>query len=306
MNILVIGSSGFLGSSLINSLDNQYKITCFDKIKPSKLINTKCKISKFFIADAGSKKKLSQAIKDMDVIYYRAGVTGGPKSIDLKYFEKYMKINFENLIKILVLLKSSRIKKFVFDSTEQIYGEFNKRKSHEFSETDPHNYYGLSKLIAEKYLIEWQRKKKISVDIFRYSRIMAQDTPGVIEEMVKSILLDKKIKIYGDPDHKISFVHINDVISANIKALKKLKNTLSLYNIGTKPISLKDLAQTISKLISKNKNLSIKYKKKNNIFEPSVIAMNSTKTKKSLKWKPKYSIEDIINEKIRYVKKHYV
>ena len=91
---------------------------------------------------------------------------------------------------------------------------------------------------------------------------MAQDTPGVIEEMVKSILLDKKIKIYGDPDHKISFVHINDVISANIKALKKLKNTLSLYNIGTKPISLKDLAQTISKLISKNKNLSIKYKKK--------------------------------------------
>ena len=304
MNILIIGSSGFLGTSLIKSLDYKYKITCFDKIKSPKYLKSKNNITNFFLADAGSKKKIKQAIKNIDVIYYRAGVTGGPKSIDLKYFEKYMKINFENLIKILDLVKNSKVKKFIFDSTEQIYGEFDKKKSDEFNEPNPYNYYGLSKVIAEKYLFEWQKKNKISVDIFRYSRVMVHDTPGVIEEMVKNALFKKKIEIYGNPQHKISFVHINDVISANIKALRKFKKCISIYNIiGTKPISLKELSQMISKLILKNKNIKIIYKKYNNFFEPSIVSMNSKKTKKDLKWKPKFTIEDIINEKIKYIKR---
>ena len=69
MNILIIGSSGFLGTSLIKSLDYKYKITCFDKIKSPKYLKSKNNITNFFLADAGSKKKIKQAIKNIDVIY---------------------------------------------------------------------------------------------------------------------------------------------------------------------------------------------------------------------------------------------
>ena len=131
---------------------------------------------------------------------------------------------------------------------------------------------------------------------------MAYNTPGVIEEMVKSTLFKNKIEIYGDPLHKISFVHINDVVSANIETLKTYKKCLSIYNVvGTKPISLKELSEMIPTLIKGNKKIKIVHKKYQNFFEPSIVGMNSKKTKKILKWKPKFSIKDIINEKINHI-----
>ena len=305
MNILIIGSSGFLGSSLIKALNKNYNIFCYDIVAANKDFESDNKIKKFFKANASSKQKLKVALKNIDIVFYRSGITGGPKSIDLKSADLYLKVNFENLITILDLIERTGVKKFIFDSSEQVYGEFTNNRSGELDEPIPYNFYGLSKLMAEKYLKTWQKKNDISVDIFRYSRVMAFDTPGVIEEIVKGALLKQKIILLGNPLHQISFVHIDDVISANIKSIKRFKRILSIYNItGTKPISLKQLSKQIMKSIKTCKKIKIIYKKSDTKFEPTIVGMNSEHTKKILNWDPRYSIQDIIEEKIQFILKN--
>ena len=259
INILIFGSAGYLGASLINSLPDRFSVICFDRVICSKKDYNNQNIDKIYVSDISSKKNLKSALLHADIVFYRAGITGGTESIDFNQAKKYIQENFENLILVLNYAAKANIKKFIFDSTEQIFDEFIKKNYEYDVEPDPYNFYGLSKLLAEKYLIQWQKKNKISVDIFRYSRIVSNDTVEVIHHMVNDALNKGSLTIYGNPKHAISFIHLSDVIRANLRSIDQCDKKISIYNItNSKPITLEDLSSKVIKNISTKKKFMLK------------------------------------------------
>lgn len=306
MNILIIGSSGFLGTELIKKIPDKHNLVCFDIKNISKHLIGKKNIIRIIKGDISSSDKMNNALKNIDLVFYKAGILGGPNSLDIKSAEKYLTVNCEYLYNFLKIAKSKAVKKIIFDSSEQVFGDYSLVNKHQnYSEPLPMNFYGLSKLMSEKILLDWSIKNKTAVDIFRYPRVMNKSNDSVINKMIKSCVNDKKIIINGDLNQKITFLHINDVINANLKSLQKIKTKSRILNLSNNNfISLKELALKINKKLGSKANIINKLNTSKN-FQPVNSRMTSTETQKILKWKPRHTIDDIIDEKILFFKKNF-
>ena len=200
----------------------------------------------------------------------------------------------KKLILFLDQLKKNKIKKIIYDSSFQIFGKNNKF----LKEIIPENYYGLSKLSAEKILINWCKKYNITLHIFRYPRIVSEDNKNFLFKMIESA--KEKNEIHINTDKKLRLVHINDVINANKYVIEKKTKDININNISLKKeYSLFE----IDKIIKNKINKKIKIKKnylsfKNNDFEPENVNLSDKFFKNPKKIKPMLSLKLILQKMI--------
>ena len=164
LKILIVGGSGNLGSKICKSLDQtNHKLFNLDKKKNKKLSKIK-----FINCNLVKKINIKKLPKDIDIIIFSAGYTGGVDSTKDNFIDKYFKYNLYSLSNLLESIKKSKLKKIIFFSSEQVYGDINSILIKNFlNEPNPKNYYGVSKLIAEKYLYYLYNSynKKFGIDI---------------------------------------------------------------------------------------------------------------------------------------------
>ena len=104
----------------------------------------------------------------MDIVFFLIGLTGGTKSLDIKNLKKYLRYNSDSILSFLNIARKKKVKKIIFTSTEHVYGDkIGKIEDAERVEVFPKNYYGLSKLLAEKMLYSFYKKNRINIDILR-------------------------------------------------------------------------------------------------------------------------------------------
>ncbi len=291
--ILIIGSSGYLGTNLIKRLNVKKKIICFDKKKSRISPSDKKKIFKIYKADLNNKKKINEALKVTKIIFYRAGILGGPNSNKISKSRIYFKENIEKLIKFLVIAKKHKIEKFIYDSSFQIFD----KKNNFNNEIQPFNYYGLSKITSEKILKNWCKENNVNLFIFRYPRIVCENSKNFLTKMVSDAKNYSKINLKKS-FQKFRLVHIDDVLKANIEAIKSKSEGINIFNISIKKeYSLND----ISKIIKLRLNSKIQIKKNKDIsenFEPTEMNLNKNFFSLSKKFIPKIDLLRIISRQI--------
>ena len=167
-------------------------------------------------------------------------------------------------------------------------------------EVFPKNYYGLSKLLAEKMLYSFYKKNKINIDILRIPRIIDLNKSSFLHKMIKSAINNNKIWI-NDPLTKFNFIFIDDLISAMNQCAKKQSTGFRILNIfnNSKPENLSTLAFRIKKII--NKKIKIYFLKKiEKNHNPRNPVISNIKTQKILHWKPKLSNNEILKKIIKF------
>jgi UDP-glucose 4-epimerase len=296
-NILIMGGSGLIGQALAKVLSAKSNIYLFDK-KIKKIHK------KNIIPISGNCFKLNdlnKLPKKIDIVFFLIGIKGGPESNDITNLNKYIKYNFETLILFLNFLKKKRIKKIIFSSTEHVYGDNDISNNKLLNlEAFPKNYYGFSKLLAEKYLYNFYKKTLISVDILRIPRVVYFDDKGIISKIIINLISNKNIflkKIRA----KFNFIFIDDLITAmNICAVQK--NTrfriLNIFN-DSRPVSLLNIAKKIKNITGKRNiiNLANHYSFNHN---PTRLNVSNRFAKSSLNWRPMFSLEKIITKLIMH------
>ena len=304
--ILVTGCTGYLGFHICEYLnDNKIPFFGIDNLSRSSKYNILDK-SKFLKIDISSKKIPKILIKNkINTVIHAAAYSFPPESEDKKKI--YFKNNISKTKLFIDYCNNSKIKKFIFFSSSNVYNfKVNKISAvKENQELKPSNYYGKTKLFIEKYLKKkfknfyilrlfniagYINKKNFYEYKGKYRRIF----PVINEASRKGIsfklnLLKSKNKtIFPARD----FVHINDFLQIIFKIIKDKKPNKWILNVGSNELVYLD---KIIKSFEKKSNKKIFFSKQvSNKGNLNYTLSNNSHIKKKLKIKFKFDFEDII------------
>ncbi|MEM4348416.1 MAG: NAD(P)-dependent oxidoreductase [Candidatus Anstonellaceae archaeon] len=214
--VLLVGASGRLGKALSDKLLEQGY-----KVRPV-VRNEKHKLTKDTIICDLSKSILSpSAFSGVDFVIWAAGLTGS---------HPYEKLRQANVITINNLLSScpSSVKKVVIASSISVYGLHEGKIIDESSPTHPKTPYGKSKLEGENAARLFC--PKLPIVLLRIGMIYG---PGFEQGYFKvfELLSKGKMPFVGNANNRIPLVHISDVVSAFICAMRQKTPPCREYNI---------------------------------------------------------------------------
>lgn len=318
MKILVTGGAGFIGSHIVSLLiDKGHDVAVIDDLSHGQKENVHKKAS-FFHENINSSRlqRIFSKFKPKVVNHHAAIVSIG-KSMKRPTLDQ--KVNVLGTINLLEAAKKAKVQKFIFASSVAVYGETKKFPIKENDLTEPISFYGISKLIAEKYIFLY--KDIFSTMIFRYSNVFGpkQDASaegGVVAIFINNLLNNKDCLIYGDGEQTRDFIFVKDAAKANLLAVKSKKNgifnvstkketsILELYNLLKKKIKPSlSLRESSAELRGRHGNLCKPVFEKPRKGDIKRSILDNSRTQKVLGWQPEYSFEEGIEEAIEYFRK---
>jgi UDP-glucuronate decarboxylase len=308
MNILVTGGAGFIGSHLCTSLlDKGNSVVCVDNLisgKESNISHLKeNRQFKFINADTNKSDFISK-IKEMsfDQIYHYAACVGVERTI--KYPTRVM-ADAEGFKQIMDYAANSGVKKVIFASSSEVYGEPHDIPEKEDGILNAKLPYAVVKLLGEKYLEVYNQEFGIDTLSLRFFNVFGprQDSTKwgfVVGIFIKSALENKSLPIIGDGNQTRDFVYVMDNINASILAANTKKcNNVSLnigYGSETKII---EMAETVNKLTGNKAGFKFEPNRQHEIYRRCA---DISKLTKLTGFKPKYSISDGLKETINWYK----
>lgn len=247
--ILVSGGAGFIGSNLVDALVKEgHDVAVVDDLSTGRMENlslSKDKISfhKMDIRDKGVKKVL----KDVEVIFHEAAQANVRRSVEDPFFD--LDVNVRGLLNLVE--NAPDLEKFVFASSGgAVYGEPETIPVTESHPTRPICPYGVSKLAGEEYLYYYRAVHGLKTAVLRYSNVYGErqdplGEAGVISIFIEKALQNEAAEIFGDGLQTRDYIHVSDVVAANLSALDRV----GTFNIGTGvETSVLDLVDILSEV----------------------------------------------------------
>ena len=248
MKYVVTGGAGFIGSHITKKLIERGDIvTVVDNMNTGKeknLESVRDKIN-FVKGDILDMDLLDGITKDVDGVFHQAALASVQDSFDEP--DKYHYVNVNGTENILKLSKKHSFK-VVYASSSSVYGNPIRIPIKESDEKNPINPYAETKLKKEELAIKYS-KMGVSVIGLRYFNVFgkgqSKEYAGVLKLFLERIRDKLPPKINGDGMQFRDFVHVSDVVNANIMSMDS-DITHEFFNVGTNTtITIIDLAKTI-------------------------------------------------------------
>ena len=299
--ILVTGSSGTIGTRLCEELLGQdYGVIGVDW-KPNKWNKKIEKITLHY--DLRDKSFFTKIPANFDLIIHLAA---NARVYNLVENPNLAKDNFETTFNTLDFARKNKIKRFIFSSSREVYGNAGKTKYSEdnVSINNCESPYSASKIAAEALFYSYRHCYGINFIILRFSNVygMYDDSDRVIPLFIKLTKEGKNLTVFGR-EKTLDFTYINDAVSGILKAIDnfgKAKN--DVYNIATgKGTSILKLAGFIQKSMKKQNKIIMKNSR---IGEVIKFVADISKAKKKLNYQPKVEISEGIKRTVKWYKEN--
>lgn len=250
MKSLVTGGCGFIGSHLVNRLiEIGHEVIVLDRVYP-KIKNSS---ATYYLQDLSETYvKYLYLFEGVDNVFHLASEVSIPYCV-----EKPNESMANNVLSTMNVLECSRIhnvNKFIFSSTSAVYGNSLFIPSYETNQVDCLNTYSISKYTGEQLCKMYYELYGLKTIMFRYFNVYGEGQHKTGQYApVMSIFSNQKKKsepltVIGDGDQTRDFVHVSDVVLANILASQKdIKVYGEVYNVGTGVgTRIKEIADLIS------------------------------------------------------------
>jgi len=298
MRVGVIGGSGFIGSHIVDKLiEKGHDVTVFDIMKPQRpdvnhIVIDIIDISKTTIALAGG----------YDVIYMLAAMADVNDVFNNPI--EATEINIMGVANVLEAARRNHIKRVIFSSTIWVYemaGVENVSEDTYFSPVNVKHVYTASKLAAEMYLFAFQKLYGINFTILRYGIPYGPRARGgtVAAIFVKKAFSKEPLTINGDGLQYRNFIYVEDLAEGNVAALNEIAIN-KIYNIeGLRPISVKEVADTVKKIIGGDVKIVYTPARPGD-FSGKIVSRE--RAKQELGWEPKIDFEEGLKRYIKWYK----
>ena len=278
---IVTGGAGFIGSNLVDKLIEQgVKVTILDNLSTGKKENINPK-AEFINCDISTASEIDILfyINGADIVFHMAALPQVQQSIENPTNNN----NINSTINILEASRKANIKRVIFSSTSALYGNPVYTPIDESHPINPLSPYALHKLVGENYCKLYSEIYDLDTVCLRYFNVYGNRMSNegayrsVISVFQESFINKIPFNIVNDGEQKRDFVHVNDIIEANILcALNNKSFNGEVYNVGT------GKAYTVNEIADMFKG----EKKYGEVrIEPQNSIADNKKITKTLNWK---------------------
>lgn len=260
--VLITGGAGFIGSNLVRHLiEKGVSVIVLDNFMTGHRENIESFPTVEIIeGDVRDKTAVELAMRGVDVVFHLAASVGNKRSIDHPMTDA--EINVLGTLQVLEAARKEGVRKIIASSSAGIFGELKTIPIKEDHPIEPDSPYGCTKLAEEKLCLAYAKLYNIEAICLRYFNVYGPnqryDAYGnVIPIFVFRMLQGEPILIFGDGEQTRDFVHVNDVVQANIKAAEAI-GVNGAFNIASgTSITINNLVEIITK--NYNGNTRIEY-----------------------------------------------
>lgn len=308
---IVTGVAGFIGSNLAERLlDEKIKvigIDCFTDYYPKEIkiknISSCVKNKNFTLIEEDlTKIDLSSIIRKSHFLFHEAAQPGVRASWG-EQFEVYIKDNILATQKILEFAKNgANLEKIVFASSSSVYGNQEGKMKEENTLTRPMSPYGTTKLATENLGYLYAKNFDLPITSLRYFTVYGprQRPDMAFSKFIKSNLLGKEIKVFGDGKQIRDFTFVSDIIDANIRTMESEVHG-NVLNIGGGSIhTINEVLESIEQITGKQNIINYEESQKGDVLRTDADISNAIKI---LNYNPKISLKEGLIKQISWIKK---
>jgi len=304
--ILVTGGAGFIGSHIVDRLLKEgFEVTVIDNLSTGRRENIAHHQNRkgfhFIKGDIRDTALINKVVEDVDAVFHEAALVSVPRSIEDPLLTN--EINVFGTLNLLKACTDADVKRFVYASSTAIYGDTETLPLHEKLMPQPLSPYAVSKLAAENYVKIYHKVYGLNTICLRYfnvygSRQTYSPYSGVITIFINNLLKNEPPIIYGDGKQTRDFIHVQDVVEANMLALTKKTAIGEVLNIATgNPTTINQLAEMLQQIMKTNLKPAYTNPRPGDIKHSYA---DITKAKKLLQYNPKISLKNGLTQLVKW------
>ncbi len=235
--VIVTGGAGFIGSHLSERLLAEgFEVHIIDNLVAGKQENIPAGAT-LHIVDIRDEEKLNPIFIDAKYVFHLAALPSVPYSVEHPI--ETHEVNALGTLKVIMAASNAGVKRVIYSSSSAVYGNQEALPVYEDAKCEPNTPYGLQKLESEHYLRLASELYGVETISLRYFNLYGprQNHTGPYASVVAKFLRQSSkgdtLTIVGDGLQTRDFVHVEDVVEANICAMRSDKvGKGEVFNIG--------------------------------------------------------------------------
>lgn len=289
---VVTGGAGFIGGHLAEALvAHGYDVRVVDNLAAGKRERVPAEAA-FHQVNVQDTEALTTIFSGAWYVFHLAALPRVQFTLDYPHHAHDANVN--GTFSVLRAARDAGVRRVILSSTSAIYGDRDESPLHEGLDARPKSPYALHKLVGELYARLFSTVYDLPTVSLRYFNVYGPgDDPNGPYALVITKFMDKRsrgevLTITGDGTQTRDFVHVRDVVRANLLAAESpnVGNGEAL-NIGSgESASVNRIAEIIGGPVA-----YIEAR-----LEPHDTLADSTLAKEILGWEPTISLEDGIAE----------
>lgn len=251
VKVLVTGGAGFIGSHIVETLQNEADIVVLDSLRSGNLSNLEGLKAEVVIGDIRNRDIVRKCMTGVDYVFHLAALISVPESMENPL--ECLDINNRGMLIVLEEAVRAGVKMLCFSSSCAVYGDNPISPKIETLAPEPKSPYAVSKLDGEYYCGIFRDTGKLKTACLRYFNVFGpRQSPESAYAAAIPIFVSKAVKndsicIYGDGDQTRDFIYVKDIAKANIYLASN--GITGIFNIGYgRKTSIKELAEKIIKV----------------------------------------------------------
>ena len=294
--VLVAGGTGFVGSALVREIiDAGATVISFDDDStgsishlPSTPRLTKVK------GDARDTSGLLEIMcsHKVDFVFDCIGDTFVPDAYEFP--QRFFDVNLGTTLSILRAAKQAKVKRVLYVSSTEVYGEVDKERADEHCNLLPVNTYAVSKLAADRLCYTFHLEHGLPVVIARIFNCYGPRSthPYIIPEIIRQ-LHNGPILSLGNLAAQRDFTYVDDTVRALMAVMTSNMPDGEVVNIGSgQAHSVGSLVQRLA-MIMEVPNISVQLDPSRlRRCEISCFCADTTKLCQLTGWSPSVSLDE--------------
>jgi len=289
--VLITGGGGFLGQAVAHNLkDKNFEVVTYDIVEPDEIIGEHVTGTIMYIDE------LYQAMKGCDYVIHLAAMLGVGRTESNRM--ECLNINIIGTKNVFDACVYAGVKKIVFASSSEVYGEPIKNPITEDDFVYPKSVYAVTKLAGEEYAKAYKQQYNLDYSIIRFFNAYGprQVAEFVMPKFIKAVMEGKSPTIYGNGEQERCFCHADDSSQGVYLALIKDEANGEIFNIGNDNtmISMKDLADKVIQISGKDiKPEQVDFEKSDRTKDREIVkrTVSIEKAKKILGYNPTIDLD---------------